>query len=174
MGGKLTEEEIENFLSLLPFVCTTAVETGTYKGWSTKILSKFFQTVYTIEISEKLLQEAVTNNSDCKNIKYIQGDSTESLKKLKIKDNCLCFLDAHISGIDSSWNKKEQVPLLKELETVLENFTGKLALIIDDVRLFDNFSDWSGITEENILCIISRYRRVRSSYVKDDRFYIIC
>lgn len=178
MGGSLNEDEIITFKNNLPFECKVIVETGTYRGESAKLLSKFFERVHTIELCEPLYHEAQRNNADCKNIDYYYGDSLKVLpfiaKDIPQGTNCAFFLDAHISGSDSSWNGTDMVPLLKEINIIQNHFTGNIALIIDDVRLFDQ-NDWSGITQKSILKLIHENAPQRSVkyYYENDRLYIV-
>jgi hypothetical protein len=159
-----------------PFEINSAIETGTYKGESTRMLSKYFKTVDTIEIKEDLYVQSQKNNSDCKNITYHHGDSVSHLENI-IKNTTaprLYFIDAHISGPDSSWNEKEHVPLLKELEVILNNDNSDCVFIFDDLRLFDNYSDWKGISKDSIKAQIkNKNRNIFLEFDEGDRYYVI-
>ena len=116
MGGPLTDEEIKDVREGCPFVVKTAVETGTYKGHSAKLLSTNFDKVHTIEIHEPLFLEAQQNNKDVNNTTYHLGDTLQLLPEIVkniSKEPCLYFIDAHISGSD--WNKEDKCPCLKNL-----------------------------------------------------------
>lgn len=176
MGGSLTDDEIKFVLQNTPFIVETAIETGTYKGESTRKLSKFFKTVYTIEIQQTLYNEAKNNNKDISNIKYYLGDSTDILSNIvkEIKTPALYFIDAHISGTDSGWNKKELVPLITELKSILSNNKNNGIFIIDDLRLFNKYDDWKGITENTIRDVFLSFKRnIIKEFTLDDRYYII-
>jgi predicted O-methyltransferase YrrM len=91
------------------------IETGTYKGYTTRMASKHFDQVYTFEIVEELIREAVQLGAQegCANIKYFLGDSVQLLTILvpQLTQPTMFFLDAHISGPESGFNGKELVPL---------------------------------------------------------------
>lgn len=185
MGGSLTDEELKSILELaskffLDFIPTTAIETGTYKGVSTRLLAKFFKHVHTLEINFLLYAEAIRNGKEFQNITYHLGDSVELLPDIVkgahsasgAQAGVLYFIDAHGSGPDSGWNQKENVPLFSELDIILKNREPNqpTIYIIDDVRLFDAYSDWKGITVESIRAKIPN---IVSEFVKDDRYYIL-
>jgi len=81
------------------------------------------------------------------------------------------FLDAHQSGNDTSNNGKN-VPLLDELNIILKNNYYPCIIIIDDVRLFDNYWDWKGITVQHILNIFGN--RLKDHSISNDRMIIYC
>jgi hypothetical protein len=181
MGGSLTDEELKSILELASkffpdFIPTTAIETGTYKGVSTRLLAKFFKHVHTLEINFLLYAEAIRNGKEFQNITYHLGDSVELLpdivKGVHSAAGVLYFIDAHGSGSDSGRNEKENVPLFSELDIILKNREPNqpTIYIIDDVRLFNAFSDWEGITVESIRAKIPN---IVSEFVKDDRYYIL-
>ena len=86
------------------------VETGTYKGNTTKWLARFFQGVYTIEIDINYVNDAIANCAEYNNkIKFLHGDSSILLPEVLDKindDNVIIFLDAH---------RRDEYPLEKEL-----------------------------------------------------------
>lgn len=172
MGGSLKEEEIVSILSKHPIYgkIKTFIETGTYKGETSIIASKFF-TVYTIEINEERHIEAKEKYNHS-NINFYLGDSVEILKKFQENPMpTMFFLDAHQSGNDTSNNGKN-VPLLDELDIILKNNYYPCIIIIDDVRLFDNYWDWKGITVENIVNIFGN--RLKDYSISNDRMVIYC
>ena len=172
MGGSLTQEEILSILYKHPIYSNikTFIETGTYKGETSIIASKFFD-VHTIEINEKLYNE-VKEKYKNSNINFYFGDSVQILKKLQEKPmSTMFFLDAHQSGNDTSNNGKN-VPLLDELDIILKNNYYPCIIIIDDVRLFDNYWDWKGISVENIVDFFGH--RLKDYFISDDRMVIYC
>lgn len=182
MGGSLEDKDITTVLENLPFIIESCVETGTYKGQSSKLLSEYFPEVHTIEIYEPLYQEAQRNNEGIERIRYYLGDSLEHLKEIVPSLNCpsLYFIDAHISGNDSSWNHKDKCPLFKELDTILSKSNDPhIVLIVDDYRLFDSdlpyYTEWRGITPKSILdCVSSHNYKIHVSYIYNDRFVVVC
>ena len=87
------------------------IETGTYKGATTRELSKMVESVYTIESNEKFLRIAAKNLKDCANVKLFHGSSPHILRKILpgIKTPALFFLDAH-------WERNW--PILDELKEI--------------------------------------------------------
>jgi len=176
MGGSLLEEEIEEINLLLPFKILAAVETGTYKGQSAKLLSKYYSVVHTIELRPDLYEEAKKNNSDCKNIIHHRSDSVTILPEIINSLNCptLYFLDAHLSGVDSAWDGRDNVPLLEELDVILFFQTHPSVFIFDDLRLFDDKFQWNGVNMETIKHTFERYNWIIiTDHCKNDRFYVI-
>ncbi len=139
------------------------VETGTFKGDSTRVMAQNFSKVYTIELdealhkatSEKLKAEGLDN------IEFILGDSGDKIESLtrEIKEPAIFFLDAHWSGDTSvDWDSsrwkgygvntahlgasdtptgEEQVPLNKEMNAIANNFHQQAVIYIDDLKNFD-------------------------------------
>jgi hypothetical protein len=146
----------------------TAVETGTCLGYSTQRLKGYFNEVHTIELDEKLHQQAVTQFSKDPNVICHQGDSKEVLKALisKISGPTLFFLDAHWSGDDSTdWESSQwkgygsetsycgdeptaenQVPLLEEMRLICEQFKSECVIYIDDADKFG--ADGKGLKDK--------------------------
>jgi|688.fasta_scaffold148024_1 predicted O-methyltransferase YrrM len=75
------------------------VETGTYYGWSSIILSKFNIPIKTIEFSEKNFKEAKNNleKNNIQNVEIILGSSSDVLENILVDEekNLFLFLDAH-------------------------------------------------------------------------------
>lgn len=181
MGGPLTDEEIKDVREVCPFVVKTAVETGTYKGHSAKLLATNFGKVHTIEIHEPLFHEAQENNKDINNITYHLGDTLQLLPgivKNTSTEPCLYFIDAHISGCDSSWNKEDKCPLFKELDIIIANSTNReVVFIFDDLRLFDSnepwYTEWKGVNTKTISDkLVEAGWVIGISYQKNDRYYV--
>lgn len=181
MGGNLEESELIYIQQIDPKYnnIKNFVETGTYKADSTVIAAKYFENVYTIEIFEQLYEESKTRaqNENITNITFYLGDSLNKLKEImpKVLDGAVFFIDAHISGGDSSWNGINRVPMFEELDIILSNSTlGPSVFIIDDLRLWKNkVWDWVHITNE---LIIEKFKDnnidVKLYFDKNDRFYI--
>lgn len=176
MGGSLTDDEIKFIITRTPFKIVSAIETGTYKGVSSRLLSKYFSTVHTIEVHKPLHEEAKSNNGNIDNITYHLGDSTVILPKilLNMDGPALYFIDAHGSGNDSGWNNKELVPLISETKIILDRLDVKThgVFIFDDVRLFNKYDDWKGVTTNTIKdCFINR--NIILEFVMGDRYYVV-
>ncbi len=183
MGGSLEYEEIlsatkgrkhaniKNFL-----------ETGTYFGQSALMAAKHFDNVYTVEIYEPLYNECVerAKKEGVDNIHFFLGDSLDRLPEMveHVKDGVVCFIDAHISGNDSSWNGKERVPLLQELDIILSYKLGPSLFIVDDIRFFKHHEkeawDWNHIDNIKIVKMFKeKGYKVISFFESNDRLWIL-
>lgn len=93
------------------FNLNTFFETGTYHGNTTKIVSKYFDKVITIENNPDFYQIASNNLKDINNCDLYLGSSPEMMEKCIKKNNnsIFFFLDAH-------W--EDYFPLLDELKII--------------------------------------------------------
>ena len=153
------------------------VETGTYKADTTLMISKHFENVYTTEIVPTLYNQSKerAQQEGVENITFLLGDSVELLKEItpRVAQGAVFFLDAHQSGGDTSNNGKNHVPLFQELDVILSNKVGPSIYIINDLRLFDKFWDWAGITPVTILAKFAKHgHNVSKSFEKNDRYYV--
>lgn len=99
-------------------------ETGTWKGYSASIISKFFYKVYSYENNKSFFDEAVRINQDNKNVILKLENSVDGLKRDLTKENNkdIFFLDAH-------WD--EYFPLLDELKVIKDKKIKPIILIHD-------------------------------------------
>ncbi|MGZ3687011.1 MAG: hypothetical protein ACXWP5_12135 [Bdellovibrionota bacterium] len=140
-----------------------AVETGTCRGDSARILAKSFEQVVTIELSAELSSSAQKKleAEGFSNIRFVHGDSAVDLPKLlpslRPDEPVFFFLDAHWSGDRTvNWSRakwkgygfdtahrgdagktpcaSEQVPLLAELAAINDHFPGPAHILIDDLK----------------------------------------
>jgi hypothetical protein len=95
------------------FNLTTFFETGTYHGLSSKIISKYFDKIITIENNKNFYNISLDNLKDINNCILIHGNSSEIMEQeLKKEDNSIFFfLDAH-------W--EDYWPILDELKIIKE------------------------------------------------------
>ena len=121
------------------------VETGTYLGDMVEAQKRYFNKVYSIELSNELYSQAVDRFGQDSNVEIILGDSGQKLKELLeiIKEPALFWLDGHYSaGFTAKGNLN--TPIIEELRTVLTN--GKEhVILIDDARLFTGEDDYPSI-----------------------------
>jgi len=160
----------------------TCVETGTYQGDGTQVLANLFSTVHTIELSEKWFEFSRARLAGLKNVICHCGDSAEVLPKIvpSITGPATFFLDAHFAGGDTAQGK-EEVPLLRELETISQRPYSDL-IIIDDLRLVGQTGecgseqdplyppmtfDWRNVTIDRIASVINRENRTHWICEKD-------
>lgn len=105
----ITYQDWFDILSHIDSEYTTAVETGTYTGDTTKFLANRFKKVHTVELDEGLYEAVSKGNSELqkKSVSFHLGDSAKVFKDHLIdtlnKDNekVFFFLDAHWSGDDT-------------------------------------------------------------------------
>ena len=84
------------------FHCNVLIETGTYLGEMIEYQAKYFEKIYSIEISELFYNFSSKRLRKRKNIIVMQGDSSTVLekviRKLTVTDKVLFWLDGHYSG----------------------------------------------------------------------------
>ena len=137
--------------------------------------AKAYEHVYTVEIFEPLYKEskdrALAEGLD--NIHFYLGDSLVKLEEIAplVREGGVFFIDAHISGCDSSWNNSNRVPLIEEIEIILKSLEGPSLFIIDDARLWLNeVWDWSHVTNDKICSLFGD--KISTSFLKNDRFFV--
>ena len=101
------------------------IETGTYYGETTKILSQISNKIVSIEADQDLYNLAKKNFSNFKNIELMFGRSedklTGALEKIKAYKNICIYLDAHlchdhIKNKKTFGDEKDATPIKKELK----------------------------------------------------------
>ena len=116
---------------------STWVETGTYLGSTTKLLSSHYKHIHTIEPSEKCLQMAKVRIGRRENITYYNGTSEEYFSEIcqKISGEICFWLDGHFSsGI--TFKGIQDTPIKNELSTIARylNRYKSVVIFIDDIR----------------------------------------
>lgn len=149
------------------------IETGTYAGDMVAKLKNNFKKIISIEINKSLAQRARRKFSHKGNVRIIQGDSAEILKKElpKINKPAIFWLDAHCSGGVTSMGDLE-TPVKQELELILKHKIKDHVILLDDVDLFVGTHDYPTLIEvermvqkhapnyrlqkkNNILCLVN-------------------
>lgn len=142
------------------------IETGTYLGDGVKGVLGHYETIHSIELSEKWFNYNVEQFKNNQQVKIHHGDSKKVLPELlsNINEPVTIFLDAHYSGMYTEFGE-EETPLLKELD-ILRKRPYDDIIIVDDCRLLgrkgvcgtDNHPvypimeyDWTDVTEDKIL-----------------------
>mgnify|MGYP001201810913 FL=1 len=123
------------------------IETGTYYGETTKLLSKISKKTISIEADKNLYETSKKKLKDLKNVEILNGKSEDLLNKvisenLDFKNICI-YLDAHLCqdhlrNTKTFGSETTATPILNELEVVakyISNFE-KIVVLIDDIRLF--------------------------------------
>ena len=123
------------------------IETGTYYGETTKLLSKISKKIISIEADKNLFETSNKILKNFKNVEILNGKSEDLLDKVISKNlnfqNVCIYLDAHLcqdhlKNTKTFGNENTATPILNELEIVskyVSNFE-KIVVLIDDIRLF--------------------------------------
>jgi hypothetical protein len=119
------------------FDLRTLVETGTLHGDMIESLKKFFEKIYSIELSKELYAEAVERFANDNNVELIQGDSGVKMADLvsRLEAPALFWLDGHYSGGYTARGEHD-TPIYKELSNILSSPEKRHVIIIDDARCF--------------------------------------
>ena len=173
--GKFEQDLVKPYLK----THRVLVESGTLYGAGVDRALPYFDAIYTIELDKKLHVDAQMRFWNNPKVTCLQGDSKEVLHKLIPElpvTGVVFYLDAHWSGDKSvDWKKsswkgyvetsyvgneptpENQVPLLGELQAIVEKYPGPAILYIDDMDKFDEKGhgrkdfkfvgeDWSHLT----------------------------
>lgn len=122
------------------FADGTWVETGTYLGQTTELLSKNGKQVFSIEPEPTLFSNASTYFKSFSNVKIIEGTSEEIFPTLlpQLSGSVNFWLDGHYSA-GVTFKGKQDTPVLDEMKVIEENKHRfrNLCVLIDDVRCFN-------------------------------------
>ena len=123
------------------------IETGTYYGETTKLLSKISKKTISIEADKNLFETSNKILKNFKNVEILNGKSEDLLdkvisKNLNFKNVCI-YLDAHLcqdhlKSTKTFGNENTATPILNELEIITKYLAKfeKIVVLIDDIRLF--------------------------------------
>jgi hypothetical protein len=121
---------------------TSVVEIGTYKGVTTRRLSRIFDQVVSVEIDGALHAQATERLKRHTNVRLIHADGVSALPAIaQDVRKAVLFLDGHFSGGDTGLGDEPE-PILKELDAIQENLSSFVAIVIDDFRLFGVDKGW--------------------------------
>ena len=136
------------------------IETGTYYGETTKLLSKISKKTISIEADKELFETSKKKLKNLKNVELLNGKSEDLLNKsisenLDFKNICI-YLDAHLcqdhlKNIKTFGSEDTATPILQELE-IIKKYYGKFEkfnVLIDDIRLF--YGNFQNYPDKNIL-----------------------
>ncbi len=127
------------------------IETGTYLGEGIKFaLAAGFQTIRSVELSDKLYADNVRRFAEKPSVKIFHGSSEEQLWNMieDIRQPMTLWLDAHYSaGITAKGS--ENSPILKELRIIGRHPIKTHTILIDDRRQVGT-ADFDFITEDQI------------------------
>lgn len=118
----------------------TWVETGTFLGDTTHVLSSAAVRVYSIEPEPTLFANAVKRFETTANVEIINGISEKVFPDLlpKLSGDICFWLDGHYSA-GPTYQGPRDTPIVDELDCIEKNIVhfGKMVVMIDDVRCFD-------------------------------------
>lgn len=114
------------------------IETGTHKGNMIEAMKNRFNKIYSIELGEKLYEDAQKRFSGDRHIELFKGDSGVVLPELlaRIKEPAIFWLDAHYSQGETA-RGETNTPIERELEVVLNHPIKNHVIMIDDARCFN-------------------------------------
>jgi len=118
----------------------TWIETGTYLGQTTKVLSKFATKVFSIEPEPILFANAMKYFSKNENVEILNGTSEFIFPNLlpNINGDVNFWLNGHYSE-GKTFKGNQDTPILDELKCISENLShfNKICILVDDVRCFN-------------------------------------
>ena len=126
-----------------------AIETGTYKGKTTKILANFADSVTTIEADFGYYQRSKQTLQRIKNVTILHGDSGVVIESALPSNqiSCMLWLDAHYSGGNTA-GILNHCPLMSELHHILASRNASnTVILIDDSRGLIGKSGWPLLSE---------------------------
>lgn len=135
----------------------TLIETGTYRGVTTRRCIGNFDRVYTIELDPTLAREAQRRLGRFANCTVIEGDAATEVKRLldtgNIGNDLLVFLDGHFSGVDTAHGDQAE-PAIDVLDAIARHRDRVAAIVIDDFREFGTQKGWP--TKGQLLTALER------------------
>jgi hypothetical protein len=121
----------------------TLIETGTFRGDMCFALRNDFDSIITIELSERFHEIASFRLRRFAHIELLLGDSAQVLPRVleRLTSPALFWLDGHYSGGITAQAALD-TPILAELRPLLEHPIKGHVVLIDDARLFDGTNDY--------------------------------
>ncbi len=140
------------------------IETGTYKGTTTKLAVEElgYDKVHTIELQEYLFNESKNNLKDLIDLGKVfiyNGNSNVKIKEVLdlIDEPVTILLDAHIDGGNFIPNVTPNVswcPLYEELLHIKNHKINNHTILIDDVRIIGKIGWGSGVILDKLVEIL--------------------
>jgi hypothetical protein len=124
------------------------VETGTFLGDTVQAMRREFRTIYSIELSTVLYDDARARFARAPNVNLLQGDSADVLPRLarEIAEPTLFWLDGHWSEGITALGDLES-PLRPELAAVLARDNRGDVILIDDARCLTGEAGYPTVDE---------------------------
>jgi len=120
------------------------IETGTFRAVTTRRCAPHFDRIYTIEIDERLAEDARATLEPYPNVTAIRGDAVRELERLFREepiDDVLVFLDGHFSGPGTSMGSVPE-PAVDLLSFLARHASRIRGIVIDDFREFGQETGW--------------------------------
>jgi hypothetical protein len=122
----------------------TLIETGTFRGVTTRRCAPLFQRIYTIEIDPQLASAAARHLKPFPHITVIEGDAQKEVLRIlssKTERDVLIFLDGHYSGAGTGMGDKPE-PAADILEALGKHVDSIVGIVVDDFREFGAAPGW--------------------------------
>jgi hypothetical protein len=120
------------------------IETGTFRGDTVEAVRLHFDRICSIDLGQKLFEDARARFSAFPRITILQGDSGEILSTYleKINEPCLFWLDGHYSE-GATAKGLEDTPLMREIRYILSHPAASAhVILIDDARCLGQEPSW--------------------------------
>ncbi|MDB5088617.1 MAG: hypothetical protein JWR09_2611 [Mucilaginibacter sp.] len=110
------------------------METGTFRGNTSFWAAKYFEQVYTIEISPEISRETASGPDVPPNVEFLVGNSKDLLGPLvqRLTGRSFFWLDGH--WCSGAAGQEEECPLMYELDALVQ--ANDSVIFIDDARCF--------------------------------------
>ncbi|MDX1956860.1 MAG: hypothetical protein SFU20_15125 [Chitinophagaceae bacterium] len=134
------------------FSIKTLVETGTYLGEMVEAQLPNFESIYSIELSEKLYKRGLKKFKNQPKVHLLQGDSGKVMRQItsQLSAPALFWLDGHYSGGITALGDKE-CPVIEELNIITSDNIPHV-ILIDDARLFVGANDYPRVEDILSFC----------------------
>jgi len=113
------------------------VETGTYLGDMIAAMLRWFDRLYSVELSAVLYEKAVTRFTRHKKVRILHGDSAVEIVRIlsELSGRTLFWLDAHWSGGNTARGNID-TPIFAELDQIFGAAREEPVILVDDARCF--------------------------------------
>ncbi|MCA3072066.1 hypothetical protein [Burkholderia sp.] len=119
----------------------TWIESGTYLGETTELLSRTARLVLSIEPEPTLYSDAVKKFAGTANVEIVNGASEHVLPTLlqRVTGDVNFWLDGHDSA-GTTFKGNKSTPIIEELTAIGNSAPrfGRVVVLVDDIRLFSS------------------------------------
>jgi len=121
------------------------IETGTFRGVTTRRCARHFNQIYTIELDHDLANAAKQTLAFYPNCHVIEGDAAREVAAIltrdDVGDDVLLFLDGHFSGNGTACGQCAE-PAVDVLKVIANHKHRVAGIVIDDFREFGCQPGW--------------------------------